>query len=219
LERKTKKSLKYLAIPTVLISVAALATDTAPSGFQFDNQAPDKGGASGDIVGGLHTTSETIPGGRAEWRCNPDNTACSTKSGTISFSKEFKVNGGANISLVQFLNIEGTGTSGGSKPISQITVDDQQPEPLNKRSYRVSIEQDNKDCNFRITKGQWYTITASISKGTQGTFSIGGQSCSRPSSSVSAGSTDSRTSGRVYYLKWGAYNAAEGVGESSVSWR
>jgi hypothetical protein len=215
-----KKTLKYLAIPTVLISAAALATDTAPSGFQFDNKSSVDGVASGDIVSGLHKTVNNIAGARAEWRCKPaENSSCSKRTGTINFSKEFKVNGGANISLVQFLNVTGTGTSGGSKPISQITVDDQRAERDGTRSYRVSIEQGPYDCNFRITKGRWYTITASISKGTQGTFSIGGQSCSRPSSSVSAGSIDSRTSGRVYYLKWGAYNAAEGVGESSVSWR
>ncbi len=208
-----KKAMKFALTATVLISTAALATDGAPSGFQIDNNK----GSGGDIVGGVHKTL-AVSAGRAEWRCKPTNTSCSKTSGTISFSKQFKVNGGSNISIAQFLNIRGSGTTGDSEPISQLVVDGQ-----SNGSYRVSVEQGDYSCGFRVNKGQWYTLEAGITKGGFGFFQVDGQFCQRKATEKngSAGSPkkDEFTGANTYYFKYGAYNAAENSVASSVSWR
>ncbi len=209
-----RKIIKLAILSTVTISVAALATDAAPSGFQFDNSD-----GKGDIINGVHKT-DAVAAGRAEWRCEPDNNDCSKRSGTINFSKQIKINGGANISVAQFLNIKGSGTTGSSEPISQLTVDDQ-----SNNTYRVSIEQGNYNCNFRVPKSTWMNFEAGITKGGTGWFKINNQFCQRPAnSSVNrfAGSPDDDqfTNGvNTYYFKYGAYNAAENSTPSSVSWR
>jgi hypothetical protein len=205
-----KRLHKIAAFSTVLLAAAAWATDAEPSGFQSDLD-------SGDIINGLHKT-QAVAAARAEWRCKPDNTSCSKRSGTIYFSKQFKVNGGSNISLAQFLNIKGSGTTGDSEPISQITVDQQ-----SNGSYRVSIEQGDYPCSFRVTKGQWYTLEAGIDKGGVGWFKVDNQFCQRPAGDParSAGSPqdDKFTGVNTYYFKYGAYNAAKNNVASSVSWR
>lgn len=125
-----KKMIKLGVISTTMISAVAYAM----AGYREDISS----GSS--ISNGLHKTAASSAG-RAEWRCNPSaNSACSKRSGTISFSGEFKVNGGANISVAQFLNVTGNDISGPSKPVSQLTVDEQ-----SNNSYRVSIEQGNYD--------------------------------------------------------------------------
>jgi hypothetical protein len=201
IRRETLKKLyKLSVISTVMLSAAAFAM----TGYREDVSA----GSS--ISNGLHKTA-AAPAGRAEWRCNPsENSACSKRSGTINFSGEFKVNGGANISVAQFLNVTGNDTSGPSKPVSQLVVDGQ-----SNNSYRVSIEQGDHNCGFRVTKGVWNSFSASITKGGAGAFTINGKFCQRPPSTNKAGLTNNN----VYYFKYGAYNAASNSTASSVSWR
>ena len=213
---------KCIVGATVFVSAAVLATDSAPSGFQIDNTSGNT--KIGDIVSGTHKTY-AVAAGRAEWRCKPSNTACSKNSGSIYFKKKMTVYGGENISLVQFLNIKGSGTSGGSEPISQLTVDDQKG-PSTNRTYRVSIEQGNYDCGFRINKKQEYEVEAGIDKNGVGWFKVGGQWCQRDTSTTGSKSrkagypeSDSYSGVNTYYLKYGAYNANSNTTESSVRWR
>ncbi len=194
-----RKLLKVATISTVAISVAALATDSPPSGFRSDISS------GSDIVNGVHKTAASSAA-RAEWR------GTSRNSGSISFDREMKVNGGSNISVAQFLNVTVNGSTGSSQPISQLTVDQQ-----SNGSYRVSIEQGDYDCGFRVTKGQWVRVQAGIGKGGVGWFQVGGQYCQRPASS-SRPTAGSQGSG-YYYFKYGAYNAASNSVASSVSWR
>lgn len=203
-----KSILKIVAVSTVVLGTTALATDSPPSGYEASI-------SNGDIVGGLHTT-QSVSAGRAEWRCSPNNSSCSTRTGTIYFKREFKVNGGADISIAQFLNVQGSGTTGSSEPISQLTVDDQR-----NGTYRVSIEQGNYDCGFRLTKKQWYSLEAGIGPGGVGWFKVGGNWCQRPAGRRSAGKpeVDNYSGTNNYYFKYGAYNAAGNSVASSVSWR
>lgn len=198
------KFLRIAAVSTVALGAAALATDSPPPGFRADLD-------DGDIVNGLHKT-QASPAARAEWR------GTSTRSETLSFNGEMKVNGGANISIAQFLNVKGSGTTGSSEPISQLTVDDQR-----NGTYRVSIEQSDYSCGFRINKGQWYTVEAGIARNGVGWFKVGGKYCQRLPGNTDrfAGNPDDdQYNGmNAYYFKYGAYNAAGNSTASSVSWR
>jgi hypothetical protein len=90
IRRETLKKLyKLVVISTAMISAAAFAM----AGYREDISSGNS------ISNGLHKTV-AASAGRAEFRCNPsENSACSKRSGTINFSGEFKVNGGANISV------------------------------------------------------------------------------------------------------------------------
>ena len=162
-------------------------------------------------MNGVHKT-QAHASARAEWRGQ------SRRNGSISFSGQMKVNGGANISVAQFLNVVGSGTTGHSEPISQLVVDDQ-----HNGTFRVSIEQGDYSCGFRIQKQKWYTVQAGIAKNGRGWFKVGGKYCQRPSGNTNrfAGNPDEDTySGtNAYYFKYGAYNAAHNSTPSSVSWR
>lgn len=193
------------ATATAVIAAAALATDRPPSGFTADID-------NGDIVSGVHKTQARSPG-RAEWR------KTSVRSGAIAFDREMKVNGGANISLVQFLNIKGSGLTGSSEPISQLVADNQRD-----GQFDVTIEQGDHSCGFTIEKGTRYRVQAGIDKGGVGWFKVNGKWCQRPNGDPDrqAGypEDDGYSGGtNAYYLKYGAYNAGGSSVASSVSWR
>lgn len=221
-----KRRLLYVAgfMTSVGIGTVALAATSVPSGFRTDIQN-GAGIVSVSYGGNLHQTAAESSS-RAEFRCNPDNSACSKTRGAIYFSGEFRVNDGQNVSLIQFLNIKGSGTTGGSEPISQLVVDDYRSSDS---TYRVSIEQGDHYCGFRIRRGQWYDLEAGIARRGVGWFKLDGDDrlyCQRTRGTTRytdrvAGDPyeDNYSGDNTYYLKYGAYNAAGNDKFSSVNWR
>jgi len=134
-------------------------------------------------------------------------------------SKKFKVNGGSNISIMQFLNVTGSGATGSSKPIAQLVLDRSNNgvgRNLKSGEYRVSIEQGNQYCGFTVTKGQYYSARAYINKNGYAEFVIGGKKCKKTTPNKAG--VHSGNSGKYYYFKFGTYHAGGSTPGTSITW-
>lgn len=193
------------------ISAGLMLAGTASAGTGYFSTHTDKGGTISGSLSGTSTHKTTDVGSsRAEYRRK------SQRSGSQSMGGRMKINGGDKISLIQVLNVKGTGLTGSSEPVSQLAV----RRASRSGYYYFYIVQGAQTCTgiSEIKKGEYRDVKVSYTKGGTPKFTVGGQSCQKSYGDRRAGTLGNGTKDRAYYGKLGAYNTSGGTTASSVTW-
>jgi hypothetical protein len=193
---------------TTLLSISAAVvmagTSAAVYAFTIDE-------SNGGNVDGSTFTTTSQSASRAELR-GGSNLGTARASGTLRI-----VSGGDRVSIMQVLNVKGTGKTGPSEPITQLAI------RKSGSQYVFYVVQGGQQCGTtKYNANTNISVSVSVAKGSTPVYTINGSKCQKANPDGDRGGTvfdaGKLTSGRYTYAKMGAYNTSSASGSTRLTW-